>query len=135
MDFRANDEKMDPITLIVTALAAGAALGLKDTTSAAVKDAYDALRELARKRLNGRRDGDLVLDRHAEAPATWQGPLAAELTDAEAGSDVALLAAAAAMMSLADTAGFSAGKYDVDARGAHGVQIGDGNTQHNAFGR
>jgi hypothetical protein len=30
---------MDPITLIVTALAAGAALGLQDTASAMVKDA------------------------------------------------------------------------------------------------
>jgi hypothetical protein len=31
---------MDPVTLIVTALAAGAALGLKDTVSTAAKDAY-----------------------------------------------------------------------------------------------
>jgi hypothetical protein len=31
---------MDWVTLIVTALAAGAALGLKDTASTAAKDAY-----------------------------------------------------------------------------------------------
>ena len=33
---------MDPITFIVTALAAGAALGVQDTASAMVKEAYAA---------------------------------------------------------------------------------------------
>jgi hypothetical protein len=45
---------MDPITLIVTALAAGAALGVTDTASAMVKDAYAGLKALVRKRLGGR---------------------------------------------------------------------------------
>jgi len=35
---------MDPITLIVTALTAGAALGIKDTASTAVRDAYVGLK-------------------------------------------------------------------------------------------
>ena len=34
---------MDPVSLIVTALTAGAAVALKDTASQAVKDAYDGL--------------------------------------------------------------------------------------------
>src|ERR1035441_7866321 len=37
---------MDPITLIVTALAAGAASGVSDTASSAVTDAYANLRAL-----------------------------------------------------------------------------------------
>ena len=45
--------RMDPITLIVTALAAGAALGAQDTVSAMVKDAYAGLKVLVRKRLGG----------------------------------------------------------------------------------
>ena len=51
---------MDPITLIVTALAAGAALGVKDAASSAVKDAYAGLKALVSKRLArqaGRRAG------------------------------------------------------------------------------
>ena len=44
---------MDPITLIVTALAAGAALGVTDTASQTVKDAYAGLKALVRKRLGG----------------------------------------------------------------------------------
>jgi hypothetical protein len=118
----------------VTALAAGAALGLKDTASAAVLDAYASLKSLVRRRLAGRSDGELVLERHAEAPSTWEGPLAAELTAAGASTDSALLAAAQALMMLADETGTAKGKYRVDARGAQGVQVGDHNSQHNTFG-
>jgi hypothetical protein len=125
---------MDPITLIVTALAAGAAIGMRDTASSAVKDAYTGLKALVRKRLGGRPDGELVLDRHEQAPETWRAPLIAELDQAGAGNDSALVTAAEALMRLVDEAGARAGKYTVDVRGATGVQIGDRNTQHNVFG-
>lgn len=124
---------MDPVTLIVTALAAGAALGLKDTTSAAVHDAYLSLKALVRQRLSSRADGELVLARHAEAPKTWEGPLAAELSAAGADTDLDLAEAAQAFMRLTDGLGSRSGKYNVDAQGSHGVQIGDHSTQHNAF--
>jgi hypothetical protein len=58
---------MDPITLIVTVLAAGAALGITDSASSAVKDAYTGLKALLRKRLAGRPD-EVVLARHEQAP-------------------------------------------------------------------
>lgn len=47
-------ERMDPVTLIVTALAAGAASALQDGTSAAVKDAYARLKVLVTRRFAGR---------------------------------------------------------------------------------
>jgi hypothetical protein len=124
---------MDPITLIVTALAAGAATGAKDAASSAVKDAYAGLRVLARKRLGGRPDGDLVLARHQEAPDTWRAPLMAELDQSGAGRDANLVAAAEALMRLIDQAGTRAGKYSVNAQGAKGLQIGDHNEQRNVF--
>jgi RIP homotypic interaction motif len=124
---------MDPVTLIVTALAAGAALGLKDSASAAVKDAYSSLKTLVKKRLAGRQDGELVLARHENAPETWEGPLAAELMAAGAENDASLVAAAQALMNLIDEPGSRAGKYTVYVRGSQGVQIGDYNTQHNTF--
>lgn len=40
---------MDPVSLVVTALAAGAAIGLKDTASAAVTDAYENLKVLVKR--------------------------------------------------------------------------------------
>jgi len=120
---------MDPITLIVTALAAGAAVGLKDTASSAVMDAYEKLKALVKKRLKDHPDGELALDRYEQAPATWRAPLEAELAAASADSDTDLLAAAQALMALAG----EPGKYRVDVHDSRGVYVGDYGTQHNTF--
>ena len=125
--------EVDPITLILTALAAGTALGLKDTASAAVRDAYAGLKALVKRRFSGRPDAELVLDRHEQAPHIWQAPLRAELAEAGADSDPDLLAAAQALMRLIDPVGVRAGKYTVDVRRAQGIQIGDDNRQNNIF--
>lgn len=122
---------MDPITLIVTALAAGAALGVQDTASAMVKDAYASLKALVKRRLGGDPGAEMVLARHEEAPETWQAPLKAELARTGADGDEDLIAAARALLDLVGAG--SAGKYAVDARGAQGVQIGDHNRQDNVF--
>jgi hypothetical protein len=125
--------RMDPITLIVTALAAGAGLGAQDTVSAMVKDAYAGLKTLVKKRLAGRSGADLVLAKHEQAPETWQAPLMAELAEAGADGDRDLIVAAQALLDLVDEAGRRTGKYTVDLRGAEGVQIGDHNRQDNVF--
>lgn len=91
-----KEEEMEPVTLIVTALATGAALGFKESASAAVKDAYSGLKALAGRRLASRADGLLVLTRHAESPHIWKSPLAAELTAVRADRDGELVAAAQA---------------------------------------
>ncbi len=124
---------MDPITLIVTALAAGAALGVTDAASSAVKDAYSGLRALAGKRLAGRPGGEVLLAEHEKSPVMWQAPLMAELARAAAGDDLDLVAAARTLLNLVDDAGARAGKYTVDARGGQGVQIGDRSRQDNVF--
>ena len=124
---------MDPITLIVTALAAGAALGVKDTASAMIKDAYASLKALVTKRLGGGPGAELVLAKHESAPETWQAPLMAELAESGADGDRDLIVAARALLDLVGDAGERAGKYTVDVRGAQGVQIGDHNRQDNVF--
>lgn len=124
---------MDPATVIVSALAAGATLGLKDSASAAVADAYAALKALAVKKLGSRPGADVVLARHEENPAMWQAPLLDELEKAGASRDDDLLAAAQALLALADEGGTHAGRYLIDVRGSQGVQIGDHNTQRNVF--
>ena len=124
---------MDPVTLIVAALAAGAALGVKDTASAAVRDAYNGLLALVKKRLGGGPDADTVLARYEQAPEAWQAPLMAALVQAGADSDRDLAAAARALLELADQAGGEAGKYTADLRGAQGVQVGEHNRQENIF--
>lgn len=122
---------MDPITLIVTALAAGAALGVKDTASAMVTDGYAALKALVKKRLDGGPDAELVLAKHEKAPEAWHGALTAELTQAGADGDRELIAAAQRFLDLTGKTEASAGKFTVDARGAQAFQIGDKNRQKN----
>ena len=107
---------MDPVTLILAALAAGAAAGLKDSASSAIKDAYNGLKGLTRGRLAGRPAGELVLARHEQDPQVWDKPLTKELTEAGAGDDPALVTAAQALMRLVDAAGSAAGKYQVGRR-------------------
>lgn len=108
---------MDPVMLILTALAAGAAATAGDTASGPVQDAYAGLAAQLRTRLAGREDGEQLLARYERAPQAWQGQLAAELAAAGAGSDEGLVTAAQAVMSVADAPGWRAGKYTTEADG------------------
>lgn len=124
---------MDPITLIVTALAAGAALGTQDTVSAMVRDAYAGRKQLVRKRLGCRPGAEFILAKHGEAPETWHAPLVAQLAETGADGDRDLIAAAQAVLDLVGTTDGRTGRYIVGVRGAHGVQVGDHNRQDNVF--
>ena len=62
--------------MVLTALAAGAGAGVKETASAAVKDAYGALREALAERFRGKASAEVALVEHASSPQTWQAPLA-----------------------------------------------------------
>lgn len=124
---------MDPISMIVGALAAGAAEGLKDTTTTALKDAYAGLRELVRRRFAARPVAEIALAEHEKAPEVWQVPLAAELKATGAGVDEQILAAAQRVLALVEKSGAPSSKYLVDLRGSQGVQVGDRNTQSITF--
>lgn len=124
---------MDPISLIMGALVAGAASGLADTATGAVKDAYAGLRDLVWRRVAGRSAAQTALEEHERAPEVWQAPLSAELVAVGADTDAQIVAAAQRVMALVDEAGSASGKYLVDLRGAQGVQVGDHNTQTNTF--
>jgi hypothetical protein len=129
---------MDPVTLIVTALAAGSSAGaisaLQDDVKAMVKAAYANLRGLAKRRVEAVPGAELVLTEHEADPATWAAPLAKKLTEAGAADDAGLVEAARAVMELADAAGTAAGKYNVTIKDSQGVQVGDHNVQVNRFG-
>jgi hypothetical protein len=124
---------VDPVSLIVAALAAGAVAGAQTTATDAVKDAYTGLKELLRRRLSGRESGQVALARHEAKPQQWAGALEAELVEVQAGDDAAAVEAAQRLMALLDPTGAQAGKYVVDLRGAQGAQVGDHNTQTNTF--
>lgn len=124
---------MDPVTLLVTALVAGASTGVGDSAAAAVKDTYTKLKSLVAARFAGDQSREVVLAQHEQQPEVWRAPLTQAVTDSGAATDPTILDAAQRLLALLDQAGTQAGKYTVDLRGAQGVQVGDRNTQTNTF--
>ncbi|MDG4789174.1 hypothetical protein O7626_25125 [Micromonospora sp. WMMD1102] len=129
---------MDPITVVVTALVAGAAAGVSGAASTAVQDAYTGLVALVRRRLGGGHGDDgpgaEIVDAYRADPVGQYGRLVAELTTAGAGHDRDLAEAALRVLALTFPAsGESAARYTTDLRGAQGVYLGDHGTQTNTF--
>jgi RIP homotypic interaction motif len=125
---------MDPVTLIVTALAAGVAPALEDDPEGTVKAALARLRTLAGNRLAERPGRELVLARYDQVPDVYEKPLEHELRESGAATDAELVSAARELMRLLDARGTVAGKYVVNIQNSEGVQVGDHNTQVNQFG-
>jgi len=128
---------MEPVSLILAALATGASAGaleaLGDDVKDKVKAAYAKLHGLVKKRVAGRPDAELALERYPSAPKKWEAVLTDELTESGAAQDSDIAAAAKALMELIDQAGAKSGKYNVTIRDSKGVQVGDGNFQVNKF--
>lgn len=77
---------MDPVTLLVSAVALGAAAGVKDTVAQAVKDAYATLKQML-----GRNGVDIAaVERRPESKAQ-RAALEERLTEIGAGDDAELL--------------------------------------------
>ncbi|WP_211216307.1 RIP homotypic interaction motif-containing protein [Longispora albida] len=122
---------MDPASIVIAAITAGSVAGLKDTASAAVKDAYQSLKGLVGSRLAASSRGTAALEGVQVQPEVWRAVLGSELAAVELGDEVVRVAQR--VLQLADPAGFRQGKYVVDLRDAKGVQVGDNNTMNIRF--
>jgi hypothetical protein len=111
---------LDPASLIVAALAAGAMAGAQDAAEA-VKDAYSEFRALPASRLRGRPAGEEALERHATSPDQWARALEAEIVISGMHWDSKVLSASQQLLTLVVPAASQAGKYVIDAaeRGAY----------------
>ena len=86
---------MDPITIIVTALVAGAAAGLRPMAEEAIKDAYAGIKALIQRKYG---DVDLAaLEKKPESEAK-RASVTEDLSDAGAGDDAELLEQAKALL-------------------------------------
>jgi len=85
---------MDPISLILAALGAGALAGTKDTAATAVKDAYQSLKTLMKKRFEGDVLGQAMVDAQPEEIKQAEGLLKDKITKAGADKDVEIIQAA-----------------------------------------
>ena len=130
---------MEPITLILAALAAGATAGVLEGLKGEVKEkakaGYRKLHDLvsARFRAAGTANGEAVLAEYEADPESFEKGLGRKLAEADAGQDETLLAAAKALLELVDQQGARSGKYNVTVTDSKGVQVGDYGTQTNTF--
>ena len=90
---------MDEITLIMTALVQGAAKAATDV----VPDAYKALRDLLRKRFADKPAAEIVLEKHASDPQTYEAPLRKQLEQTALAVDFEVLTLARQLLEQLET--------------------------------
>jgi len=68
---------MDPISVILSVLAAGALVALQETANQAVKEAYAALKSLIRSKIKKTpmNELELILSKYEKDSITWEKPL------------------------------------------------------------
>jgi hypothetical protein len=117
---------MEPITLILTALAAGAAAISKGALGEAGKDAYKNLKERIQRRFAGKPQQEILLAEHEKEPETWEKPLQKALTESQADQDAEIIQAAQQLLQIIRPQQATVGKYNVQISGdVHGFVQGD----------
>ena len=116
---------MDPASLIVAALVAGAAAGLTETASQAIKDAYAGLKGLIQQRFADKPEAEMALAQHEAKPEVWEAPLKDALAEAGAAGDEAIVQQAQKVLQLVQPQQVAQGKYNVQIGQAKGVVMGD----------
>ncbi|MBO4255006.1 hypothetical protein [Streptomyces griseorubiginosus] len=124
---------MDPGTLVAQALAAGVGAGLSGAASSAVTECYAALKQALVRRLAARPGALERIELLERRPGGSAEGLAHDLVLAGA-VDAEVVEHARRLLALTAPDAGPRGTYRVDLREARGVQVGDGNTQHNTFG-
>lgn len=82
---------MDPVSIVLAALAAGATAAAKDTTSQAIKDAYSGLKSLLKQRFAKKPQAEMALAEYEKDKDTWKKPLQKSLIEAEIDRDEAIM--------------------------------------------
>jgi hypothetical protein len=112
---------MDPISIIVTALATGAAAGLKPTAEKVIQDAYAAIKALILRKY-GEMSVD-ILERDPASPAK-RSVVKEELEKTDAGNDQEVLAQAKAVLDAVQKhAPETAGKIGVELEEIRGASL------------
>ncbi len=81
---------MEPISLIIAALVAGAAKAAGDVAP----DAYNGLKALIKGKFAGEPKAEMVLEEHETDPKTYEAPLKKKLAEAGADKDKEIIKAA-----------------------------------------
>lgn len=113
---------MDPVSLILTALAAG----LQTTAGEAAKDAYTGLKTLLHRKFAGKPSAEMALTEYESDPKTWAAPLKKALMQEGVFQDPEVLAAAQKVMHIVQPQQAAIGKFNVQIAGnVYGAVYGD----------
>ena len=66
---------MEPLSLIIAALAAGATAGIQGVAGDAIKEAYQGLKELIQRKFVGNRKAEMTLEEYEKRPEVWEEPM------------------------------------------------------------
>jgi hypothetical protein len=124
---------VDPVSLIVAALMAGASAGVADSAKDAVGGLYEKLKTaLAERFSQGDPAGGRTLERYAGNPTGYETPVRDLITETGADQDDSILDVARQLLAAADPDGAQVGKYNVKVIGGNVGAIGDNAavTQH-----
>lgn len=97
---------MEPVSLILSALATGVAKAAGDT----VPDAYKALKELIKRKFASKPQAEMVLEEHEKDPETYEVPLKKKLVEADVDKDEEILKKAQELLKLANPQEAAQGK-------------------------
>ena len=125
---------MEPISLIIAALVAGAAAAAKDTAGTAVKDAYEGLKTLIKRKFEGDPLGKGLVDAEPEKIKKGEELLKDSIKNAGADKDEEIVKAAQELLKQLKPEESVAGKFKVEFQGeVKAAQVGDRNVQQNKF--
>ena len=116
---------MDPVNMVLAALAAGTTAAAQDTASQAIKDAYAALKALMLKRFEKKPQAEVALVEYEKDEDTWKKPLQKSLIEAGIDRDEAILQQAQSVLKLVNPQQAAQGKYNVQIGEGKGIVIGD----------
>jgi len=122
-----KESKMDPVTVVVSALLGGLTAGLTDTAKAATKDLYDALKARLMKKAETNEDVQDAIAKIEKQPDSKarQELLKEELGKLSLENDNELLKLAQSLLEVLKETEGKSGKYTVDIQNSQGIVVGD----------
>ena len=126
---------MDPVSLILAALAAGALAATKDTASQAIKDTYTGLKTLVLKHFAKKPQAEMALQEYEKDEDTWKKPLQKALVEVGADQDEAIVRQSQQMLKLVNPQQAAQGKFNVQIGEGKGIVIGDYSHVEQHFGK
>ena len=126
---------MDPVTLVVTALATGLITGVGEAAKTVVKDMYESLKARLIQKTEQNENARAALTAVEKSPESTarQDVLKEELAKLELEKDAELIQLAKSILEQLDPKGVQAGKYNIIIHNAQGAIIGDANEVKQTF--